>query len=114
RIGRCGAGWTWWARYRGSGDHPLLTRHPSSGHLSASWPGHAGGVRVAIATESFLPSLNGVTTSVCRVAECLREQGHQAVIIAPGPAPATFAGHPVRTLPGFPVRGFRAGLPTRE
>lgn len=71
-------------------------------------------MRVAIATESFLPSLNGVTTSVCRVAECLREQGHQAVIIAPGPAPATFAGHPVRTLPGFPVRGFRAGLPTRE
>ncbi len=70
-------------------------------------------MRVAIATESFLPSLNGVTTSVCRVAECLREQGHEAMIIAPGPAPATFAGHPVRTLPGFPVRGFRAGLPTR-
>ena len=68
---------------------------------------------MAIATESFLPSLNGVTTSVCRVAESLREQGHKAMIIAPGPAPATFAGHVVRTLPGVPVRGFRAGLPTR-
>ncbi len=67
---------------------------------------------MAIATESFLPSLNGVTTSVCRVAESLREQGHTAMIIAPGPAPATFAGHVVRTLPGLPVRGFRAGLPT--
>ncbi|APH03166.1 glycosyl transferase [Janibacter indicus] len=70
-------------------------------------------MRVAIATESFLPSLNGVTTSVCRVAENLREQGHKAMIIAPGPAPATFAGHVVRTLPAVPVRGFRAGLPTR-
>jgi phosphatidylinositol alpha 1,6-mannosyltransferase len=67
---------------------------------------------VAIATESFLPSLNGVTTSVCRVAENLREQGHTAMIIAPGPAPATFAGHTVRALPAVPVRGFRAGLPT--
>lgn len=69
-------------------------------------------MRVAIATESFLPSLNGVTTSVCRVAENLREQGHTAMIIAPGPAPATFAGHTVRTLPAVPVRGFRAGVPT--
>lgn len=69
-------------------------------------------MRVAIATESFLPSLNGVTTSVCRVAECLQAQGHTATIIAPGPAPRTFAGHVVRTLPGVPVRGFRAGIPT--
>lgn len=67
---------------------------------------------MAIATESFLPSLNGVTTSVCRVAESLQAQGHTAMIIAPGPAPATFAGHVVKTLPGVPVRGFRAGLPT--
>ncbi len=67
---------------------------------------------MAITTESFLPSLNGVTTSVCRVAESLREQGHTARIIAPGPAPSTFAGHAVTALPGVPVRGFRAGLPT--
>ncbi|WP_245634567.1 glycosyltransferase family 4 protein [Janibacter limosus] len=53
-----------------------------------------------------------MTTSVCRVAENLREQGHTAMIIAPGPAPATFAGHTVRALPAVPVRGFRAGLPT--
>ena len=67
---------------------------------------------MAIATESFLPSLNGVTTSVCRVAESLQDQGHTAMIIAPGPAPRTFAGHVVKPLPGVPVRGFRAGIPT--
>lgn len=71
-------------------------------------------MRVAIATESFLPSLNGVTTSVCRVTEELAEQGHETMIIAPGPGPGLFAGQPVRRLPGMTVRGFRAGLPTRE
>ena len=71
-------------------------------------------MRVAIATESFLPGLNGVTTSVCRVTEELAEQGHETMIIAPGPGPSWFAGQPVRRLPGMTVRGFRAGLPTRE
>src|SRR5699024_5341985 len=93
--------------------HLMLTGGPPGGHRETAWGGDDGAVRVAIATESFLPSLNGVTTSVCRVAESLREQGHTAMIIAPGPAPATFAGHVVRPLPGVPVRGFRAGLPTR-
>ncbi|MGE9808317.1 glycosyltransferase family 4 protein [Janibacter sp. G1551] len=69
-------------------------------------------MRIAIVTESFLPQLNGVTTSVCRVAECLREQGHKAIIVAPRPAPPTFAGHVVKTIPGVPVRGFTAGVPT--
>lgn len=69
-------------------------------------------MRVAIATESFLPSLNGVTTSVCRVSEELAVQGHETLVIAPGPGPATYAGRPVHRLPGVTVRGFRAGVPT--
>lgn len=63
-------------------------------------------------TESFLPTLNGVTTSVCRVAQSLRALGHEALIIAPGPAPATFEGFRVRGLPSIPVRQFPAGVPT--
>lgn len=71
-------------------------------------------MRVAIVTESFLPSLNGVTTSVCRVAECLRARGHEAVILAPRPAPTSFAGYAVHGLSSVPVRQFPVGLPSGE
>ena len=63
-------------------------------------------------TESFLPTLNGVTTSVCRVAQSLRLLGHEALILAPGPAPATFEGFAVRGLPSVTVRQFPTGVPT--
>jgi phosphatidylinositol alpha 1,6-mannosyltransferase len=68
-------------------------------------------VRVAIVTESFLPYLNGVTTSVCRVVECLRDGGHEVVIVAPRPAPTSYAGYAVHGLASVPVRQFPVGLP---
>ena len=68
-------------------------------------------MRVAIVTESFLPYLNGVTTSVCRVAECLRDRGHEALILAPRPAPTHYAGYAVHGLASVPVRQFPVGLP---
>ena len=71
-------------------------------------------MRVAIVTESFLPSVNGVTTSVCRVLECLRDRGHEAVVLAPRPAPGSWAGYPVLGLTSVPVRQFPVGLPTGE
>ena len=71
-------------------------------------------MRVAIVTESFLPSVNGVTTSVCRVLECLRDRGHDVVVLAPRPAPERWAGYPVRGLASVPVRRFAVGLPTGE
>ena len=40
-------------------------------------------------TESLLPSLDGVITSVCRAADHLRAQGHDAVILAPRSRDAT-------------------------
>ena len=68
-------------------------------------------MRVAIVTESFLPHLNGVTTSVCRVVERLRDGGHEVVVIAPRPAPTSHAGYAVHGLASVPVRQFPVGLP---
>ncbi|PRY60123.1 phosphatidylinositol alpha 1,6-mannosyltransferase [Knoellia remsis] len=69
-------------------------------------------MRVAMVTESFLPTLNGVTTSVCRVARSLRALGHEALIIAPAPAPERYEGFEVRSLPSVSVRQFPTGVPT--
>lgn len=65
-------------------------------------------------TESFLPTLNGVTTSVCRVLDHFADSGHEAIVICPGPAPASYRGFEVRAVRGVMVRGFRVGLPTFE
>lgn len=72
---------------------------------------HGGTVRVAIVTESFLPSLNGVTTSVLRVLDHLRACGHRAVVVCPGRAPSQYAGFPVVSVPAVPYRGFNIGVP---
>ncbi len=69
-------------------------------------------MRVGIVTESFLPTLNGVTTSVCRVAEQLRDRGHEVVIVAPDPAATSWRGIQVVPTPSVSVRQFPAGVPT--
>jgi phosphatidylinositol alpha 1,6-mannosyltransferase len=71
-------------------------------------------VRVAIVTESFLPQVNGVTNTVRHTVDRLLATGHQPLVIAPGPGPATYRGVRVlrvRSL-GLPrYRSFAVGLP---
>lgn len=112
-------------RLRDGIGHHLLTRRSSDTPPEAAGDTPTSGrlehVRVAIVTESFLPALNGVTTSVCKVLECLRDQGHEALVIAPGTSPWSpvmtpehFAGFPVHAVTSVPVRQFRVGLPSYE
>jgi phosphatidylinositol alpha 1,6-mannosyltransferase len=68
-------------------------------------------LRVAVVSESFLPSTNGVTNSVIRILESLREYGHEAILIAPTAPDSTFLGfHVIRTNRLY-FRGFPVGLP---
>ena len=75
-------------------------------------PPTLGSVRVVVVTESFLPTLNGVTTSVCRTVECLAAAGHRVSVVCPRPAPDEHAGVPVHAVPSVPVRAFPTGIPT--
>ncbi|TYK46881.1 glycosyltransferase family 1 protein [Actinomadura decatromicini] len=74
-------------------------------------------VKVAIVTESFLPQVNGVTGSVCRVLEQLAARGHQALVVAPRPGPESYAGARVELVPGVRLPFYSSvvvGLPTRR
>jgi phosphatidylinositol alpha 1,6-mannosyltransferase len=67
--------------------------------------------RVVIVTESFLPSLNGVTNSVLRILDTLREQGHEALIIAPTSPVDEYLGFPVIKSNFFYFKQFPVALP---
>ncbi|MFJ6112748.1 glycosyltransferase family 4 protein [Agrococcus sediminis] len=71
--------------------------------------------RVAIVTESFLPTVNGVTTSVCRVLDHLVDTGREAMVITPRcGAPMHYRGVPVHEVPSFAYRQFPVGLPSPQ
>ena len=60
---------------------------------------------MAFVAESFLPRVNGVTNSVCRAVEHLVATGHEALVIAPSPAPVSYAGARVVSVPAITVPG---------
>ncbi|AYG04242.1 glycosyltransferase family 4 protein [Gryllotalpicola protaetiae] len=73
-------------------------------------------MRVAVVSESFLPTVNGVTTSVCRVLDQLAAAGHEAMVISPAApkVPSHYAGFPVHTVPAMAYRQFPVGLPNPQ
>jgi phosphatidylinositol alpha 1,6-mannosyltransferase len=71
-------------------------------------------MRVAIVTESFLPHVNGVTNTVRHTADRLLQSGHEVLIFAPGPGPATHGAATVTRVRSLPLPGYRSfpvGLP---
>jgi phosphatidylinositol alpha 1,6-mannosyltransferase len=71
-------------------------------------------VRVAIVSESFLPQVNGVSSTVRHILDRLVESGHQALVVSPGTGVDSYRGVPVVRsrcvqLPGY--RSFALGLP---
>lgn len=73
-----------------------------------------GTMRIAVIAESFLPAVNGVSNSVVRVVDHLVRNGHEVMVIAPGPGPDEIHGVPVIRVKAFglPTYGdVRIGLP---
>ena len=63
-------------------------------------------MKVAIVTESFLPTINGVTNSVLRILEFFDSYGHEALVIAPeaSSGPDDFLGFKVKRVPSISMK----------
>jgi phosphatidylinositol alpha 1,6-mannosyltransferase len=68
--------------------------------------------RVAIVTESFLPLINGVTGSVVRVLETLKQRELEAIVIAPTSQSQKHLGFEVRTTPSLSLLQFPVAVPS--
>lgn len=60
-------------------------------------------MRIALICETFLPDVNGVTTTLCRLLEYLQYQRHDVLLFAPHGAPASYAGAEIVPLNGMPL-----------
>ena len=74
-------------------------------------PGEVQPMRVVVSSESSLGDANGVSNSVRQTLKYLRDNNHEAIVIAPKPSPKEFAGFPVVGTRSIPMQGFNLGIP---
>lgn len=77
---------------------------------------HPEDVKVAIVAESFLPHFNGVTNSILKTLDHLRQAGHEAVVITPNSSlagelsgqgvPKVYQGFKIITVPSVPLASY--------
>lgn len=68
-------------------------------------------MRVAVVTESFLPQVNGVTNSVLRVLETLKQNEFEAIVIAPTSESEKHLGFNVFNASSIPLLQFSVAMP---
>ena len=60
-------------------------------------------MRVVLITDTFLPKIDGIVTTICHVLDHLAVRGVEAMVLAPSGGPTVYAGMPVRGWRGYTV-----------
>jgi glycosyltransferase involved in cell wall biosynthesis len=74
-------------------------------------------VRIAIVTETFLPSTDGIVTRLCASIKWLRNHGHEVLVIAPDLGIIDFYGAKIAGIPARPFFLYKSkslSLPSRK
>jgi glycosyltransferase involved in cell wall biosynthesis len=75
-------------------ESPVVSSFPTAGP--------ARPLRIAVFTETFLPSIDGTVTRLCHTLRNLRKFGHTLLVIAPHSGIAEFESVPIHGVPSFP------------
>lgn len=59
-------------------------------------------MRIALFTETFVPSTDGIVTRLVATLALLKKLGHEVAIIAPEGSPSSYLGFPVYSVQGVP------------
>src|SRR2546428_14119795 len=74
-------------------------------------------MKIAIVTETFLPSIDGVVTRLCATIQWLQNNGHSVCVIAPDLGVYEFEGAKVVGIPAksfFLYKDMKLAFPSRK
>lgn len=59
-------------------------------------------MRIAMFTETFLPSTDGIVTRLCATLKYLEQEGHEVLLFAPSGSPESYASATIVSIPAMP------------